>query len=674
MFGKAPGSSYGVKRQFSKSAVSHCLLAISSLLCMIGLVGCDDATHNATQVRPPEIKAASDQFGTQATASQAIKEPFLYPLPFLPRPGLSFSLLEPPPESGMNLILSYAQWYFEAGQQDYRAGHLAKARQEFNLAVDTMIGSGFDINSNPNLAAAFHHIVETISSEEFAAFREGDGFTEQTAVTAPIDEIPDISVPAPGTLDPRLAAGAAREIALVPHDLPLTVNEYVLPYLNFFQTPRGRAIVENGLRRAGRYRPMIERVLDEEGLPRDLIYLAQAESAFQPTAASRKACVGIWQFAAWRGHEYGLQRNWWIDERQDPEKSTRAAAHHLHDLYDQFGDWYLAMAAYDTGPGNVQKAIERTGYADFWELYKRNVLLKETRNYVPIILALTLIAKDPQRYGIQVTPEPYPETDRVKPGGPIDLRLVAETIDVDVQTLRALNPVLLRTVTPNDPNFELRLPAGTADRFLAEIAAIPPEKWVTWRRHRVEEGETLSQIARTFHLTPAAIADANGLNSIARLEAGQKLIIPATAPSEPALGKLTYYRVRKGDTVESVAEQYSVAPSDVAKWNHLASQKLARGTRLRVYPGGLGAQSPAASKTTRPLPAPGSTASIPRPAPTENGAAPGGAVTHKVVPGETLWSIAQSYHTTADALRSSNRFLFSRPLQVGDLLTILTSH
>jgi membrane-bound lytic murein transglycosylase D len=661
-----------MSRQFSKSEVTHGLLAMLSLACLLGFAGCDDATHNAAQVRPPEIKAAPDQSGAQGAASQATKDPFLYPLPFLPRPNHSISLLEPPPESGLNLILSYAQWYFEAGQQDYRAGHLAKARQEFNLAVDTIIGSGFDINGNPQLSAEFHRIVETISSEEFAAFREGDGFTEQSAVTAPIDEIPDITAPAAGTLDPNLAAGAAREIALVPHDLPLTVNEFVLPYLNFFQTPRGRAIVENGLRRAGRYRPMIERVLDEEGLPRDLIYLAQGESAFQPTAASRKACVGIWQFAAWRGHEYGLQRNWWIDERQDPEKSTRAAAHHLHDLYDQFGDWYLAMAAYDTGPGNVQKAIERTGYADFWELYKRNVLIKETRNYVPIILALALVAKDPQRYGIHVTPDPYLETDRVKPGGPIDLRLVAETIDVDVQTLRTLNPELLRSVTPNDPNFELHLPAGTADRFLAEIAAIPPEKWVTWRRHRVEEGETLSQIARTFHVTSAAIADANGLAANARLEAGQKLIIPATAPSEPALGKLTYYRVRKGDTVESVAEQYSVAPSDVVKWNHLTTQKLARGSRLRVYPGGLGAQVSAASKTTHPPVTSGKTASVPRPATTQNGTAPGAAVTHKVIAGETLWSIAQAYHTTADALRSSNRFLFSRPLQVGDLLTIVT--
>jgi membrane-bound lytic murein transglycosylase D len=659
--------SLGLTKRFSKSTVSHCLLAG---VCLLALSGCDDATKNAAQVRPPEIKPASEQ----VAQAPSYKAPVLSQLPILPRPGLSSSImLTPPPVSALDLVLSYAQWYFEAGQQDFRAGHLAKARQEFDRSVDTMIGSGIDVASDPRLTGEFHRIVDAISSEEFAAFREGDGFSEQKAEAAPIDEIPEIGEPAPGSLDPKLAAGATREIALVQHDLPLTVNEYVLTYLNFFQTPRGRAIVESGLRRAGRYRPMIERVLDEEGLPRDLIYLAQAESAFKPTATSRARCVGIWQFAAWRGHEYGLERTWWIDERQDPEKATRAAAHHLHDLYDQFGDWYLAMAAYDTGPGNVQKAIERTGYADFWELYKRNVLIKETRNYVPIILALTLIAKDPQRYGIQVTPDPYEESDRVKPGGPIDLRLVAETIDVDVDTLRALNPELLRTVTPNDPNFELRLPRGTADRFLTEIAEIPPEKWVTWRRHRVEEGETLTVIARTYHLTPSAIADANGLDIHARLEAGQKLIIPATAPAETALGKLTYYRVRKGDTVESVAEEYSVTAADVVKWNHLTTPKLVRGTRLRVYPGGLGAVSPAAARTTQPAPAPGSnanTAAI-QPATPKTGTSADGAVTHKVVQGETLWSIAQAYHTTAEALRTTNRFLFTRPLQVGDLLTIL---
>ena len=238
----------------------------------------------------------------------------------------------------------------------------------------------------------------------------------------------------------------------VPHDLPLTVNDSVLAFLNFFsKSTNGRAVVETGLRRAGRYRPMIQRVLREQGLPSDLMYMAQAESAFQPQALSRAGARGLWQFMSFRGEEYGLEHSWWVDDRQDPEKATEAAAHHLRDLYDMFGDWYLAMAAYDSGPGAVQHAVERTGYADFWELYKSNALPKETRNYVSIILALTLIAKDPARYGIDVDPEEPLHSDNVLPGHPVDLRLVAETLDVDVETLRMLNPQLLRLVTPAGP-------------------------------------------------------------------------------------------------------------------------------------------------------------------------------------------------------------------------------
>ena len=292
--------------------------------------------------------------------------------------------------------------------------------------------AAIDPNSDPQLSELFHRVVDTVYTYELQAFRAGDGFNEAPAVPAPIDEVAEMTFP----VDPRLRARAEEAAKNISHDLPVTVNDEVLSFLNFFQTPRGRAIVETGLRRAGRYREMIARVLAEEGVPQDLIYLAQAESAFQPTALSRAGARGMWQFVAYRGQEYGLRHTWWLDERQDPEKATRAAAQHLRDLYKMFGDWYLAMAAYNCGPGNVQKAVERTGYADFWELYRRNVLPKETKNYVPIILALTLIAKDAPHYGIQAEPESPVPSDMVKPGRAIDLRLVAETIDVDVDTLR----------------------------------------------------------------------------------------------------------------------------------------------------------------------------------------------------------------------------------------------
>jgi membrane-bound lytic murein transglycosylase D len=401
-------------------------------------------------------------------------------------------------------------------------------------------------------------------------------------------------------VDPGLKARAEEAAKNISHDLPLTVNDEVLSFLNFFQTPRGRAIVETGLRRSGRYQGMISRVLREEGIPQDLIYLAQAESAFQPLALSRAGARGIWQFVAWRGNEYGLRHTWWIDERQDPEKATRAAAQHLRDLYGLYGDWYLAMAAYNCGPGNVQKGIERTGYADFWELYRRNVLPKETKNYVPIILALTLIAKDAAHYGIHVDrDEPVP-TDVVKPGRAIDLRLVAESIDVDVETLHQLNPALLRLATPDDPSFELRLPKGTAEKFSASIADIPPEKWVSWRRHKVAAGDTLTSIAKKYRVTPAAIASANNLEKGEALSAGDKLIIPAVQPASETKSHLVQYRVRKGDTLLGIADRYSVSSDDLRKWNHLKAARVSRGMVLRIYTiGGAPEAMPARTRTKR---------------------------------------------------------------------------
>jgi membrane-bound lytic murein transglycosylase D len=487
--------------------------------------------------------------------------------------------LQQPLPGGIEYLIVRVKEKFASGEENYKAGHLAAARRDFDDAVDWMLESGFDPNSDPKLSELFHQVTDTIYTYELQAFRAGDGFSETPAVPAPIDEVAEMTFP----VDEKLKERAEEAAKNVSHDLPLQVNDVVVSYLNFFQTPRGRAIVENGLRRKGRYEEMIARVLREEGVPQDLIYLAQAESAFQPLALSRASARGIWQFMQWRGNEYGLKRTWWVDERMDPEKATRAAAQHLRDLYGLFGDWYLAIAAYNCGPGNVQKGIERTGYADFWELYKRNVLPRETKNYVPIILALTLIAKDAPHYGISVERESPVDSDMVKPGRAIDLRLVAETIDVNVDTLRSLNPALLRMATPDDPEFVLHLPKGSAGKFSAEIADIPADKWVSWRRHRVESGETLASIAKKYRVTAAAIGEANDLDRNAGLDAGQKLIIPATKPAEESKSKLVRYRVRRGDTIGGIADQFSVTAEDVRKWNGLKTGKVNRGMVLRIY-------------------------------------------------------------------------------------------
>ena len=578
---------------------------ISLLALLAGVAcGCEDGARHPVQAHAPasgmtlvdppatRMMAGGDTPGG-GRASQALPGGVTLPLRN-PLGHASVSLLAAVP-SGKEYLLARVEAKFASGEQNYRAGHLEAARKDFDDAVDWMLESGYDPASDPRLNELFHRVVDTVYADELQAFRAGDGFSEPPAVPAAIDEVAEMTFP----VDPQLKARAEEAAKNISHDLPLTVNDEVLSFLNFFQTPRGRAIVETGLRRAGRYREMIQRVLGEEGVPQDLIYLAQAESAFQPLALSRAGARGIWQFVAWRGNEYGLKHTWWVDDRQDPEKATRAAAHHLRDLYGMFGDWYLAMAAYNCGPGNVTKAVERTGYADFWELYRRNVLPKETKNYVPIILALTLIAKDAAHYGIHVDPDTPVPYDVVKPGRAIDLRLVAETIDVDVETLHALNPALLRLATPDDPSFEMHLPLGTAERFSAEIADIPPEKWVSWRRHRVAPGETLVSIAKKYKVTPVAIAEANNLEHGAQLGAGEKLIIPAAQAQAEATRRLVSYRVRKGDTFLGIADRFSVDADDLKKWNRLKANKVSRGMVLRIYTlGGAPEAAPAHRRST----------------------------------------------------------------------------
>ena len=488
-----------------------------------------------------------------------------------------------PSTDPVEATIAEAEKAYNSGESNYNAGHLDAAKQDFNHAVDILMQGPVDIRDDDRLQQEFDKITEEINQMEMAAFKEGDGFSEQQAEPAPIDEANQSNLPA----DPKLKAKAEQELQTVQSDLPLVINDYVAGYINYFSTT-GRATFENSVARAGKYRDMILRIFKEEGVPQDLIYLAQAESGFKPLALSRARARGMWQFMASRGVGYGLHRNWWVDDRQDPEKATRAAARHLKDLYNEFGDWYLAMAAYNSGPGNVQQAVKRTGYADFWELYKRNVLPKETKNYVPIILAMTIMSKNPAQYGLDsVQLQPPLTYDVVRVNYPVDLRLVAECVDATAEQLIELNPSLLRRTTPKDEPFDLHLPPGTKDKYETAIAAIPQDKRVIWRYHKVAAGDTLAGIARKYHTTQHAIEEVNNLQT-AELTPDTKLVIPISG-SASALGRIVYsrypsrYRVHSGDTVLSVAEDFGVAPERLRRWNRLKGNSLHRGRVLVVY-------------------------------------------------------------------------------------------
>ena len=477
-----------------------------------------------------------------------------------------------------------AEAAYQAGLAEHKAGHLDNAKKSFDHAIGVLMQAPVSIKADDRLQQEFDKITVELHKLEMASLKESDGFTEQKTEPAPIDEA-NMATPQP---NPKVMAQAEVDLKNTQSDLPLVINEYVAGYINYYST-RGKGIFERAWVRSGRYREMISRIFREEGVPQDLVYLAQAESGFHPLALSRAGARGMWQFMASRATGYGLQRNLWVDDRQDPEKATRAAARHLKDLYTQFGDWYLAMAAYNSGPGNVQQAVKRTGYADFWELYKRNVLPKETKNYVPIILAMTIMSKNPAQYGLDdVRPDEPEKFDVAQVDYPVDLRLVAESIEEPVELLAEMNPSLLRRTTPKDQPFDLRLPAGSLDKYQTAIAAIPENKRMQWRYYKMQPGDTLAGVAKKYKTTERAISLANNLEG-SQFATGAKLIIPATGPV-PVAGKgLAYsrhptrYRVRRGDTILSVADDFSVPPEKLRGWNRLKGNQLRAGRLLVIY-------------------------------------------------------------------------------------------
>jgi membrane-bound lytic murein transglycosylase D len=623
-----------------KHRLTFCTLFATSVLF---LAGCEQTATKAIHVQPP------------ASAPAPASQNALQPLPISGN-AASFAWISPRPRPAIDVLVENVQSDYDAGQLEYKAGNLDQAQTDFDRAVDRILKGGFQADADPRLGKLFDQLGDVVHSDELNALEGTDQEEAETpAEPAPIDEIADMTLPAG---DPRLAAKAESELIRVHHDLPLTVNESVLQYLSFFTTPRGRAIVEHGLDRAGRYNDMIRRVLAQEGVPQDMIYLAQAESAFQPDAVSRAGARGIWQFMPYRGEEYDLGRSYWVDDRSDPEKATRAAARHFRDLYAMFGDWYLVMAAYNSGPLTVARAVQRTGYADFWELQKRNALPKQTQNYVPIILAMALVAKDPALYGVQVSPEKPAQVEIIHLEHPINLHLVADAAGTDFDDLRLLNPELLRSVTPNASGFTLNMPVGATKTFEENIAQVPQDKWTSWRLHEMEDGETLSDIARRFRVTIPAIEAANHLEPHAAVSSGFLLNVPTV----PVKVQLVRYRVQRGDTLPGIADRFDVTVDQLKRWNHLRGDHVPRGSRLRIYAGSQSDSAPAKARSSQ------NTGPSVQVVSAENRPAQG--QEHRVKPGETLYSIARVYQTSVSSLRESNPFLSDRELQAGDVLTI----
>ncbi len=351
-------------------------------------------------------------------------------------------------------------------------------------------------------------------------------------------------------VDEAMAAKLKGELNRTPSAIPLELSDPVLSFVHYFSTERGRAILLSGLRRSGRYRPLIQKIFTEEGVPEELIYLAQAESGFLPRAVSHKQAVGMWQFIAGTGANYDLVRTPHFDERFDPEKATRAAAKYLKDLYARYGDWYLAMAAYNCGAGAVDRAVERTGYADYWELLKRHALPKETSSYVPIIVAMTIMAKNPLDYGLANVDLDSPvEYDSIQVSAATNLNLIADATMQPVSVIRELNPSLLKQVAP--AGFLVHVPKGMSEATQASLAIVPAANRNAWRLHHVEDGDTLTTVARTYHLTANSIAAVNP--EATSLEKGNVLLIPAVWHEDTTAVRAKRVSYRSGHSQRQVA-------------------------------------------------------------------------------------------------------------------------
>jgi membrane-bound lytic murein transglycosylase D len=425
---------------------------------------------------------------------------------------------------------------FQTGKYAVQRGDIPTARKEFDRAIDVLLSVPESSSERRAAEQRLEQLIELIYRLDVNTLGSGADDQEVVFDTAPIDEIRELTFP----VDPQLRKQVSRDISKIQSEIPLTVNDSVLGFINYFNnSERGRSTLMGALKRSGRYREMIYRILKEEGVPLELLYLAQAESGFKPRAVSIKAAVGMWQFISDTGRRYKLRQTELIDERLDPEKATRAAARYLKDLRAELGDWHLAVAAYNCGEGCVGRSVERTGYADYWELRSRKAIPRETTNYVPIIIALTIMLKNPQEYNLQeAVYDPPLELDRITLSADTSLQLVADAANVSLADLREWNPSVLRSLAPQ--GYEVFVPKGQGAATLQALHRVPEQYRDNWRLHRVEGGDTLAGIAAEYQSSSARIEEANP--AMRELRAGEWLAVPYTPPPPPVA---RYVRVKK---------------------------------------------------------------------------------------------------------------------------------
>lgn len=486
-------------------------------------------------------------------------------------------------EDPIDLLIGRARGLLERGERLFGEGAVEAGRLLFQQALDTLKNSGFEFFLNPHLESTYYDLLGEIQELELQALVDPAEIQLLSLVSTPSDEITDLNF-FTIQVDPHLKELVSRDLLETRFDIPVVLNDDVVRLLNFYQN-RGRDIMEEGLKRAGKYVPLFREIFQKEGVPLDLVYMAHVESHFKPNAYSRAKARGSWQFMLGTAKLYGLRQDWWIDERSDLIKSTEAAARHLTDLYERFGDWNLAMAAYNVGPSRIDRIKRRYGNIDYWAMIRRRMLPRETRLFVPSILATIIIFRNPERYGFWIEPDSPLQFETVSLEEQVAVQTVAEELGVPVATLFELNPELRRGITPFAyKEYQLKVPLGTGDLLKERLAALPEERKLQFRHHKVLRGETLGLISQAYSSSIQAIAQVNQIRNIHRLREGQDLLIPL--PSSASAGRRIVpgallpdtYTVRRGDSLSRISLLYRVTVADLLLWNNLRPNEL-------IYPG-----------------------------------------------------------------------------------------
>ncbi|PYS89714.1 MAG: hypothetical protein DMF64_16995 [Acidobacteria bacterium] len=507
-------------------------------------------------------------------------------------------------------LIERAEAHFKQGELNLKDRNPEAARAEFDKAVDTLLESGMDVRANPRLQTYYLQLVERVYRLEVPAQQaptqtvvaNAQPQIAQGAKILPVkDQVNAQQTPPqigflrdqsfePSPLDPLSKLELTEEEKIVTPDQQAALEEaknavdfkfnsntLIQQYINYYQG-RGRITMESGLRRSGRFMPMARKIFREVGVPEDITWLGQIESAWQPRAMSWAAASGLWQFVPSTGSRFGLRQTAWVDERNSFEKATRASAMYLKWLATRYnGNWELAIAAYNTGEGNIDRAIQRAGAANYWQVYP--YIAQETRNYVPNILAAILIAKNPEKYGFHaIRPDAPLAYDVVNVPSATSLQLIASLTDTSVDYLRTLNPELRRDVTPRGESYNVRVPAGHGKQFVALLKRVPAERRETAKVISVMPGEDLAAVAAR---TGVSVAQLQLWNASADLKATSKLVVPANTVErtirpvrlyQQATGSsLKTVTARAGETIAQIAARFNASADEVARLNGIAA-------------------------------------------------------------------------------------------------------